>query len=64
MQDEREVREVICELGRRMYAREWVAANDGNISCRMGDGRYLCTPDPNNPFLLTIPGRTDSPPTG
>jgi L-fuculose-phosphate aldolase len=44
MQDEREIRELICELGRRMYAREWVAANDGNISYRMGDGTFLCTP--------------------
>jgi len=27
-----------------MYAAGFVAANDGNISVRMGDGRYLCTP--------------------
>jgi len=27
-----------------MYDRGFVAANDGNISCRLGGGRYLCTP--------------------
>lgn len=42
--DERQLREQICEMGRRMYARGYVAANDGNMSCRLGDGRFLCTP--------------------
>jgi L-fuculose-phosphate aldolase len=27
-----------------MYRKEFVAANDGNISVRLGDGRYLCSP--------------------
>jgi L-fuculose-phosphate aldolase len=34
----------ICEIGRRMYAREFVAANDGNISSRVGPDRILATP--------------------
>lgn len=34
----------MCEIGRRMYAREFVAANDGNITCRIGDDQVLCTP--------------------
>ena len=38
------VRKEICEIGRRMYDRGFVAANDGNISYRLGGGRYLCTP--------------------
>jgi len=44
MVSEWEVKKEICELGRRMYVNGYVAANDGNISFRMGDGRYLCTP--------------------
>lgn len=34
----------ICEVGRRMYARCLVAANDGNISVRLGPDRILATP--------------------
>ncbi len=35
--------EVICEAGRRMYARNLVAATDGNLSARLGEDRFLCT---------------------
>lgn len=34
----------LCEIGRRMYARQFVAANEGNLSCRLGPDRVLCTP--------------------
>ena len=44
MVSEWEVKKEICEIGRRMYINGYVAANDGNISFRMGNGRYLCTP--------------------
>lgn len=37
-------RKLICELGRRMWERGWVAANDGNLSRRLGEGLYLVTP--------------------
>lgn len=37
-------RELICEVGRRMYAREFVAAHEGNLSIRLPDGNILCTP--------------------
>jgi L-fuculose-phosphate aldolase len=42
--DEQDIREQICETGRRMYAKNFVAAYDGNISFRLGPGRLLCTP--------------------
>ena len=38
------VKRDICEIGRRMYAREFVAANDGNISVRVGPDRVIATP--------------------
>ncbi|HUW84032.1 MAG TPA: class II aldolase/adducin family protein [Phycisphaerae bacterium] len=44
MASEWEVKRQICQVGRRMYEKNFVAANDGNISYRLGDGRYLCTP--------------------
>jgi len=43
-QDNLELRQAICEVGRRMYLRNLVAATDGNISVRLGPGRFLCTP--------------------
>lgn len=44
MSAERRIREEICEIGRRLYARGFVAGNDGNISVRLDDVRVLCTP--------------------
>ena len=34
----------ICDIGRRIYAREFAAANDGNITYRLSDNEVLCTP--------------------
>lgn len=44
MSEEQGLREYICEIGRRAYAREMGAANDGNISVLLADGTLLCTP--------------------
>src|SRR5579883_1556239 len=41
---ELECREEIVEIGRLMHQKSWVAANDGNISVRLGPDRILCTP--------------------
>jgi L-fuculose-phosphate aldolase len=41
---EQQIREQICEIGRRIYARGMVAANDGNISVKINENEYLCTP--------------------
>lgn len=42
--NEQALREQICEIGRRMYQRGMVAANDGNISVRLSENEFLCTP--------------------
>lgn len=34
----------MCEVGRRMDARQFVAAHEGNLSIRLADGNILCTP--------------------
>lgn len=42
--DENQAKKTICDIGKRMYDRNYVAANDGNISIRTGDNRIVCTP--------------------
>lgn len=39
-----EATQQILELGRRMYERGFVAANDGNLSVRIGEDAVLATP--------------------
>jgi len=34
MQNEYEIKKQICEIGKRIYDRNMVAANDGNISVK------------------------------
>lgn len=41
---ERELRQDIIDIGRLVYEKGWVAANDGNISVRIDAERLLCTP--------------------
>src|SRR5947208_11633080 len=38
------LKQEICEIGRRIYAKGFAAANDGNISYRLGEDRVLCSP--------------------
>ena len=42
--DEEQIREEIVEVGRRLYARGFIASNDGNISVRLDDQRLITTP--------------------
>jgi L-fuculose-phosphate aldolase len=44
MSVESRLRADIVEVGRRMYDRRYTAANDGNISVRLGPDRLLMTP--------------------
>ena len=41
---EEQIRADIVEVGRRLYARAYVASNDGNISVRLDDERLVTTP--------------------
>lgn len=38
------LRSEIVDYSHRLHARGWVANHDGNVSVRLGAGRYLCTP--------------------
>ena len=44
MVNEYEIKKQICEIGKRIYDRGMVAANDGNISVKINDNEFLCTP--------------------
>ena len=44
MFSEYEIKKEICEIGKRIYNRNMVAANDGNISVKINDNEFLCTP--------------------
>lgn len=44
LMSEWKLREEMCEVGRRVYAKGFAAANDGNISYRLSEDRVLCTP--------------------
>ncbi len=44
MPSEFEARRQIVEIGRRIWQRGYVAANDGNLSVRLSDDRILVTP--------------------
>src|SRR4029450_3716897 len=41
---EEQIRADIVEVGRRLYARAYIASNDGNISVRLDDKRLITTP--------------------
>ncbi|MDO8121966.1 class II aldolase/adducin family protein [Isoptericola sp. b490] len=41
---EEELREQVVRVGRAMWERGLVSANDGNVSVRLTDGSVLCTP--------------------
>jgi L-fuculose-phosphate aldolase len=39
-----EIRKEICDVGHKLWLKGFVAANDGNISVKLNDNEYLCTP--------------------
>lgn len=42
--DIQKLKEDICDIGRRIYMNGFVAANDGNISVKVADNEFYCTP--------------------
>lgn len=44
MKSEREIKQEMCEIGKRVYDRGMVASNDGNFSVKLNEHEYLCTP--------------------
>lgn len=44
MKTEMDIKKEMCEIGKRVYDRGMVAANDGNFSVKLNEREYLCTP--------------------
>ena len=44
MVNEFEIKKQLCDIGKRIYNRNMVAANDGNFSVKVAENEYLCTP--------------------
>ena len=44
MVNEYEIKKQICDIGKRIYDKGMVASNDGNISVKIGENEFLCTP--------------------
>jgi len=41
---ELQIKQQICDIGKRIYDRNMAAANDGNISVKISETEWLCTP--------------------
>jgi L-fuculose-phosphate aldolase len=62
---EQQLREEIVRVGRLVFDKGWIAANDGNISVRLDDDRILATPtgvckgliDPSDLIICDMAGR-------
>ncbi len=39
-----EIKRAVVAVSHRLAAKGWIANHDGNVSVRLGDGRFLCTP--------------------
>lgn len=42
--NEQEIKQQICDIGKRIYDKGMVASNDGNISVKLDEHTFLCTP--------------------
>jgi len=42
--EEQELRQQICDICNKMWQLGWVAANDGNVTAKIGEQRFLATP--------------------
>ncbi len=44
LSDDSQLRSQMCDIGRNLWLKNMVAANDGNLSIRIDQDRVLCTP--------------------
>lgn len=48
-----EIREQMCDIGRRVWQQGWVAANDGNFTVKIDEDTFLATPTGTSKGFLT-----------
>jgi len=44
MENLQELKELMCEICNKMWQLGWVAANDGNVTAKISENRFLATP--------------------
>jgi len=54
MKNIHKIKQDICEIGRRLYNKGFAAANDGNITVRVGENEVLCTPTMHSKGFLKV----------
>jgi L-fuculose-phosphate aldolase len=54
LKSEKEYRRDIVEIGKLVYQKGWVAANDGNISVRLDKNKVLCTCTGISKGMMTV----------
>lgn len=47
------IKDQICDVCHKTWQLGWVAANDGNVSARLDDGTFLCTPTGMSKSFIT-----------
>lgn len=50
---EKQLRDQICDIGKRIYMKDMIAANDGNISAKLEEGVFICTPTGTSKGFMT-----------
>jgi L-fuculose-phosphate aldolase len=48
-----EIREQMCDIGRRVWQQGWAAANDGNFTVKLGEDLFMATPTGTSKGFLT-----------
>jgi L-fuculose-phosphate aldolase len=48
-----QIKEQICDIGRRLWTLGFIAANDGNITVKLGNGEFYTTPTGVSKSFLT-----------
>lgn len=47
------IKEQICDVCHKMWLLGWVASNDGNVTVKLDDGTFLCTPTDISKSFIT-----------
>jgi L-fuculose-phosphate aldolase len=56
MHNQRSLRDAVAAVAVRLHTRGWVANHDGNVTARLGAGRFLATPTGTSKAAVTATG--------
>ena len=64
VRDANQAKQELCQIGRRLYDRGFIAANEGNLSFRLNENEILCTPTMHSKGFLDPEDLVTVDPTG